>query len=535
MKSATLRGAIGIAMLSASLSALALPTGAAVESALGRGDYASAESMLQQVVAAKPANAKAWLMLAEAEAKLGHRPQASDALAKASSLTPSPRSVDAEAYDAASNYLKASDAAPGPAALPSQKQVEDAIRAQNWTQAESMLGQVVAAKPNNAKAWYFLSETEEKLGKFSHARQDLSKAEALDPGLKFASPGAVPQMEQRLAREEAGTSRAPAPSYQRQQPQPIYAARPATTSSSYGTPVSAPVDQKPASHAWIFVLLGLIVLGAGAYWFFSKRAKDKELEESEHARKGLLARANSLQERATALAKTARFEGQESSAFGVAASGALSRANSALSRLKVSGSGHDSAGLDSLESDIEALENQAARKAWDEKASAPAAPAPAPSSFSANAPAQAPGSVYQGSGLAGYPAAGYPAPGYVQPIPQQNTVIIDNGNSGTGLLETMIVADALRDSHRERDYERDRDYDRQRQRDYDRQQQTYAPAPAPAEPPAAFDMGGSDGGWDSGNSPSQDSSSSSSSDWDSGSSSSSDDSGSSSSSDDSSW
>ena len=100
-------------------------------------------------------------------------------------------------------------------ALPTQKDVEQAIRAQNWTNAESMLLEVTKAKPNNAKAWYFLAQTEEKEGKFGSAQQDLHRAEQLDPSLNFASPGQVPLLEQRLQSElgMTQTQKISAPTY----------------------------------------------------------------------------------------------------------------------------------------------------------------------------------------------------------------------------------------------------------------------------------------------------------------------------------
>jgi hypothetical protein len=84
-------------------------------------------------------------------------------------------------------------------AAPSPEAVQEAIRAQNWTQAQSMLTEVTRDKPNSAKAWYYLAQTEEKLGHPSAALADLQRAEKLQPDLKFASPGAVKTLEARLS------------------------------------------------------------------------------------------------------------------------------------------------------------------------------------------------------------------------------------------------------------------------------------------------------------------------------------------------
>jgi hypothetical protein len=93
---------------------------------------------------------------------------------------------------AAAAFASSAFAAPAPA------QVEEAIRAQNWPVAEQLLKQVVAEKPGSAKAWYYLAQTEEKLGKNSAALEDLRRSETIDHSLKFASPGEPAAMERRL-------------------------------------------------------------------------------------------------------------------------------------------------------------------------------------------------------------------------------------------------------------------------------------------------------------------------------------------------
>ena len=134
------------------------------------------------------------------------------------------------------------------AALPSTKDVEAAMRAQNWQQAETMLLEVTNAKPTNAKAWYLLAQAEEKQGKFGSAQQDLLRAEKLDPSLSFASPGQVPALEQRLAGEIRTQAPAHAPSAQ-------------TQSISHVQP--APQD---SGLGWVWALLGFAFIALMIYW-----------------------------------------------------------------------------------------------------------------------------------------------------------------------------------------------------------------------------------------------------------------------------
>lgn len=533
----SLRAAIGSALLLASVAAFALASPAQVDQAMKSGDYASARTMLTEITAAKPESAKGWFMLAQAEAKLGHKSEATTAFRKAESLDPTHKNIAGGDYAQVAQFVKTADTS----AIPTPKQVEEAIRTGNYKQAESMLKEILTAKPDSAKAWYWMAQTEEKMGKPAQAKQALNKAEKLDPSLKFASPGAVQNMHARL-----GDSQSVAQN--NGQDGSIYKDRPAVGSSANGSKsatgtaispskaTTPAVPEQTGGHGWIYALGMVIVVFGGVGYWLTKRAKAKALEDQERDRKALLARANSIQERATALVKTARFEDQESSAFGVESASTLSKANSALSRLKVSFAKIDTIAerreLEEMESDVESLEGQANRKAWNEQAPK-LANAPAESNVAAFAPAGYAQSQQPQSRIAPPPQAsgfggGHPpqASGFGGYAQGPGTVVVNQGSSGHGLLETMIIADAIRGNqnhshHSDREYDLERQLERERSRNsssYVAPVQTYE-QPAPA--PAAFDLGsGSDSSWDSGSS----SPSSSDSSWDSGSSSSSSDS-----------
>lgn len=393
-------------------------------------------------------------------------------------------------------------------AAPSPKQIEEAIRANNWTGAESMLNDVLREKPDSAKAWYWMAQTQEKLNHPSKAFSALSKAEQLQPNLTFASPGAVADMRSRLAQaSSAQTRQAQRPATQTQ-PLPGYAGRaPVGDGNARRSEPAAPAQ--PSSHAWIYILLALAAVGGGGAWYYmNKRSKQQAsdaIDAQERDRKALLGRANGAQERATSLSKTARFEGQESSLFGVAAAGLLSRANSALSRLKSSNATfdayHERTALDNMEGELESLENQSARKAWSEEPAstrqAPATASHAPQGFSVDNGQAAQPQAYNG---------GYGAP--AQQAPQ--TIIVNQGSSGSGLLGTMLVADMISHSGHDRSREYDLERDNQRLRDQQRNDQQRPAAPEPTRDNSSFDLGSNDSGWDSGSSGGNDNSSSSS-------------------------
>lgn len=72
-------------------------------------------------------------------------------------------------------------------ALPSPKDIESAVTAGNFSQAESMLREVIQEKPQSAKAHYELGQVLARQSRYADAQQALSKAKAIDPSLKFAA------------------------------------------------------------------------------------------------------------------------------------------------------------------------------------------------------------------------------------------------------------------------------------------------------------------------------------------------------------
>jgi tetratricopeptide (TPR) repeat protein len=72
-------------------------------------------------------------------------------------------------------------------ALPSPKDIESAVTAGNFSQAESMLREVIQEKPQSAKAHYELGQVLARQARYADAQQSLAKAKSLDPALKFAT------------------------------------------------------------------------------------------------------------------------------------------------------------------------------------------------------------------------------------------------------------------------------------------------------------------------------------------------------------
>lgn len=72
-------------------------------------------------------------------------------------------------------------------ALPAPKDIETAVSQGHLTQAESMLREVIAAKPQSAKAHYELGQVLLRENRATEARAELQQAQSIDPSLKFAS------------------------------------------------------------------------------------------------------------------------------------------------------------------------------------------------------------------------------------------------------------------------------------------------------------------------------------------------------------
>jgi uncharacterized protein len=72
------------------------------------------------------------------------------------------------------------------------------VRAGHLDQAQQMINQVLIDYPHNARAHYVAAELALRSGRLVIARGELNKAERLDPGLPFASPGAVEALKAEL-------------------------------------------------------------------------------------------------------------------------------------------------------------------------------------------------------------------------------------------------------------------------------------------------------------------------------------------------
>jgi hypothetical protein len=84
------------------------------------------------------------------------------------------------------------------AADPTMNQIYDEAKAGHLDQAQKMITQVLADRPNSAKAHYVQAELYAKEGQPSLARAELGTAERLNPGLTSFSPRSVQELKSQL-------------------------------------------------------------------------------------------------------------------------------------------------------------------------------------------------------------------------------------------------------------------------------------------------------------------------------------------------
>ena len=74
------------------------------------------------------------------------------------------------------------------AALPSVDAVQAEVQKGRYAQAETMMQEVVAAKPGSARAHYIYAEILAHNKRFDEARRQVSAAREIDPALSFTEP-----------------------------------------------------------------------------------------------------------------------------------------------------------------------------------------------------------------------------------------------------------------------------------------------------------------------------------------------------------
>ena len=143
-------------------------------------------------------------------------------------------------------------------ALPTVTEVQAEIQKGNYAQAQTMMREVVVAKPGNAKAHYIYAEILAHNARFADSAEQARLARELDPALKFTSPEKFRAFEQLLEREQ-------------QRARPSVSAP--VDSSARSRPAAAPAPLPERSQgvpSWVWIA-GLAGLGFVAWRMLSNR------------------------------------------------------------------------------------------------------------------------------------------------------------------------------------------------------------------------------------------------------------------------
>jgi hypothetical protein len=93
---------------------------------------------------------------------------------------------------------------------PSVQDIYNAADEGHLGEAQQMLDQVLQDHPHSARAHWMAAEIYARSSNFDRARQELSTAQQLAPGLPFVRPEAVMQLQQQLGKTQATPRPAPA-------------------------------------------------------------------------------------------------------------------------------------------------------------------------------------------------------------------------------------------------------------------------------------------------------------------------------------
>ncbi|MGJ7531845.1 MULTISPECIES: tetratricopeptide repeat protein [unclassified Variovorax] len=141
---------------------------------------------------------------------------------------------------------------------PTIQQIYEAANGGRMAEADAMIAKVLKNHPNSAKAHYVHAELLAMNGKLDDARDELSQAKELSPGLKFAKADSVAKLERKLEKP-AEIKAEPPPPVPSPVTAPALSPEKADTASSSG-----PIPWTP---------IGIVALFIVAYLVFQRRRR----------------------------------------------------------------------------------------------------------------------------------------------------------------------------------------------------------------------------------------------------------------------
>lgn len=155
-------------------------------------------------------------------------------------------------------------------AVPTVDEVQSAVKAGRHEQAETMMREVVAAKPESAKAHYVLAELLAHNGRREEALKEVREARRIDPSIKFADPVKFARFEEMLQSPAKAGGSGGAGAYAGPNTGTVAAPGGNPTRSTAATTRGNESSAGSGMPSWIW-LVGAAVLGFAAWRYFSSR------------------------------------------------------------------------------------------------------------------------------------------------------------------------------------------------------------------------------------------------------------------------
>ncbi|CAB3796709.1 hypothetical protein LMG28138_04135 [Pararobbsia alpina] len=190
-------------------------------------------------------------------------------------------------------------------AAPNVKDVEAAIGAGNYRQAESMLAEVVQAHPGSARAHYMYGQVLDHNGKAADGLAQIEQARSLDPSLKFTDATRFRAVERHVQADADAAVRASSTSLGNGMSRDgggLAAGNDANglrsgSSLSRGAealmPQTAPAVREPSSKIWIIFIIVIAGVACVLVWTL-RRARNKGDGEAKELRLTQMRRATEV-------------------------------------------------------------------------------------------------------------------------------------------------------------------------------------------------------------------------------------------------
>lgn len=147
-------------------------------------------------------------------------------------------------------------------ALPTVDQVQAAAQRGDYAEAEKLMREVVAAKPDSARAHYVLAEILAHGRQFDEAAEHTRRARSLDPAIKFTDPTKFTAFEQLLQREQAAAARPVVPPN----------ASPVAPPQRQPAHAQAAADEGLGVPVWLLAIVAVAFIAVVASWMRRRTA-----------------------------------------------------------------------------------------------------------------------------------------------------------------------------------------------------------------------------------------------------------------------